>query len=103
VPARAVADLARDPGKDVRNLWGYVEAGDAARACRLALDAPAGFHPVIVSAGDTLCAAPTEELVRTYHPKTELRRPIPGTASPWSTERARRLLGFEPRWSWRSR
>jgi nucleoside-diphosphate-sugar epimerase len=30
-----------------------------------------------------------------------LTRPVPGTASPWSTERARRLLGFEPSWSWR--
>jgi nucleoside-diphosphate-sugar epimerase len=98
---QAAARLAEDPGNDARNLWSYAGTQDAARACRLALEAPAGFHPVNICAGDTLCEAPTEELIRRYHPDTEVRRPIPGTGSPWSTERARCLLGFEPGWSWR--
>ena len=40
--------------------------------------------------------------LRTLLPTTELRRPLPGNASAWSTTtRARELLGFVPEYSWR--
>lgn len=100
--ADLVARLAADPGPEARNLWGYVEVHDAARACVAALRVKEGFHAVNVCAADTLCAAPTAELLARYHPSTEVREPIVGTASAWSTARARDLLGFAPRWSWRS-
>jgi nucleoside-diphosphate-sugar epimerase len=93
------ARLTVDPTEQAQNLWSYVEAGDAARACRLALTAPAGFHVVNVCAAETLCKVPTEELVRTYHPQTKAREPLPGTATPWAMDRAYELFGFQPEWS----
>lgn len=77
-------------------LWGYIEIGDAARACRLGLDAPPGFHPLNIVAPDTLSDVPTADLLARWHPDTVVRTPIEGTATPYSIERAEKLLGFVP-------
>lgn len=99
------AELAADPKLGVawRLLWGYIDIRDAAAACRLAIEASGlGFEPVNVVAADTLAARPTEELIRTYSPSVELRAPIPGTRGGFAIEKGRRLLGWEPRYSWRN-
>jgi nucleoside-diphosphate-sugar epimerase len=97
---------ANDPGftpeQDATNLWGYVDVRDAARAFRLGLEADVtGFTAFNITANDTLRTEPTEELLRTLLPTTELRSPLPGNASAWCTIRARELLGFVPTHSWR--
>ena len=75
---------------------------DAARAFRLGLDADlTGFTAFNITADDTLRVEPTEELVQTLLPSTELRDSLPGNASGWSNSRARELLGFVPAHSWR--
>jgi nucleoside-diphosphate-sugar epimerase len=85
-----------------RVLWGYIDARDAASICRLALEAEhIGFEAFNVTAADTLAELPTEELLRTYAPSVEIREPIPGFASPYSIAKGKRLLGWEPRHSWR--
>ena len=85
-----------------RVLWGYVDARDAASICRLALEADHIDYEVFNVAGpDTLAEMPTEELLRTYAPTVEIREPIPGFASPFSVAKAKRILGWEPRHSWR--
>lgn len=95
------ADLAMDDWW--RLLWGYVDVRDVATACRLALESPGfGYEAFNVVAGDTLSDIPTEELIRTHAPTVELRSPIPGTSSAFSIEKARRVLGWEPRHSWRT-
>jgi nucleoside-diphosphate-sugar epimerase len=103
--AKAVAkEVSADPRIETwrRILWGYVDLRDAAAACRLGIEAEGlGFEPFNVVAADTLSATPTEELIRTVTPSVEIRRPIPGTASAFSTEKARRLLGWTPAHSWR--
>jgi nucleoside-diphosphate-sugar epimerase len=107
LPADAAERAARvraDPADDNwwRLLWGYVDARDAATACRLGVEAEGiGFEPFNVIAADTLSDAPTEELIRHYAPSIEIRSPIPGIASAFSIEKARRLLGYEPKHSWR--
>ncbi len=84
-------------------LWGYVDARDAAAACRLALEADfGGFEPFNVVAPDTQSHTPTEDLLRLYAPNTELKGKLPGTTSGYSTEKARRLLGWECQYGWRS-
>jgi nucleoside-diphosphate-sugar epimerase len=91
-----------DPVGLARLLWGYVDARDAGAACRLAIEADGfGFAAFNVVAADTLCTAPTEELIRRHLPETEIRAPFPGTAGGFAIEQARRLLGWEPRHSWR--
>ena len=103
IPIRAAPRA--DPGADDRRRapWGDVDVRDAAMACRLALEAEGlGFAAVNVTAADTLVEVPTEELIRRFAPATELRRAIPGTAAAFSLDRTRRLLGYEPRHTWRA-
>ena len=103
---RAAAERLRDdPGLDNqwRLLWSYVDVRDVASACRLAIEADGiGFAPFNIVAADTLASQPTEDLIRRYCPDTELRAPIPGFGAGFSIERARRLLGWEPRFGWRA-
>jgi nucleoside-diphosphate-sugar epimerase len=102
--ARRVREVAADPdtGRSAAELWGYLELGEAAAACRAALAAPPGFHAVNVAAPDTLSEIPTGNLLARYHPGTPVRPGFTGSAGAWSTARAARVLGFAPRWSWRT-
>jgi nucleoside-diphosphate-sugar epimerase len=85
-----------------KQFWGYVDLRDAATICRLGIEVDGlGFEPFIVTAADTLSATPTEELIRREVPSAEIREPIEGTASAFSIEKARRLLGYAPQFSWR--
>ncbi|MFF2847297.1 NAD-dependent epimerase/dehydratase family protein [Streptomyces sp. NPDC058001] len=89
------ARLTREPGAGARDLWTYLEVGDAARAALLALDVPGpGAHAVHVCAPEIIVPFRTEELLRRYHPTATLRRPLPGRTAPVDTSAARRLLGF---------
>ncbi len=86
-----------------RLLWAYIDLRDAATVCRRAIEVDGlGFQVFNVTAADTLGSDPTEDLIRTYAPAVEIRQPIPGTATAWSIDKARRLLDWEPRYSWRS-
>ncbi len=102
--ARRVAELRPTPDRDAVNLWGYVDVRDAATACRLGVEAAGqglGFEAFNIIAADTLREEPTAELIRRHCPGVELRGPIPGAATGWSIDKARRLLGYAPRHSWR--
>lgn len=104
--AAKAATIAEDPRADDwwRLLWGYVDARDAALACRLALEAPKiGFEVFNVTAADTLSDVPTELLINRFTPSVTLRAAIRGTESAFSLAKARNLLGFSPRYSWRTR
>jgi nucleoside-diphosphate-sugar epimerase len=99
---RAAANTAEHPERGARVLWGYVDVRDAALAVRLALESEGiGFEPIIITAADTLSETPTDELLRLHAPEVERRGPIAGTGSAFSLSKARRLLGYEPRQSWR--
>jgi nucleoside-diphosphate-sugar epimerase len=90
------------PGEGARELWGYVDVRDAAQACLLGLESKGlEFEVFNIVAGDTLSETPTEDLIQTYLPKVEVRHPIEATGSAWSTEKARKLLGYIPQHSWR--
>ncbi|WP_241837544.1 NAD-dependent epimerase/dehydratase family protein [Streptomyces sp. CB02115] len=89
------ARLTADPAAGARDLWTYLEVRDAARAALLALEVPGrAAHAVHLCAPEIIVPYPTEELLRRYHPTTELRSPLPGRAAPVDTSAARRLLGF---------
>jgi len=89
-----------------RGWWGYVDLCDAVRACRLAIDVardhPFGFEPMNIVAADTLLDIPTEEMIRSVAPGTQIRRPMPGTASAFDIGKARRIIGWAPEHSWRN-
>ena len=83
------------------NLWGYVDARDVAQSCRLALDADVGAEHFIVAARDTVMNRPSRELMAEVFPGV----PYTPTGGDYDTllsiDKARRLLGYEPRHSWR--
>lgn len=91
------AELATDPGLHAGSLWAHLDSRDAARAFELALNAgvPGSAAVVYVAAPTTLAPQPTEELVRRYHPRAQLRAPLPGNTVPVDLSPARELLGFE--------
>lgn len=85
------------------NLWGYIDARDAAQAVRKALhvDFVGADHFVIANA-DTVMTRDSAELLAEVFPETPLRGEVVGTGTLLSIEKARRLLGFEPEHSWRN-
>jgi nucleoside-diphosphate-sugar epimerase len=96
------ADFRTRPEAWAHLFWGYVDVRDAAQACRLGIESEGlGFEAFNVTAADTLMETPTAELIREHCPGVELRQRMDGTASGWSIEKARRLLGYAPRHSWR--
>jgi len=83
------------------NLWGYVDARDVAQSCRLALDADVAAEHFIVAAADTVMNRPSRELMAEVYPSVPYR-PTPGDFDTLlSIEKARKLLGYQPAWSWR--
>lgn len=91
-----------DPVQRRWNLWGYVDARDAAQACRLALEADcAGAHEVIVAAADTVSDRPSSALLAEFFPDVPIRRALGESETLLSIDRARQLLGYAPRHSWR--
>ena len=82
-------------------LWSYIDARDAARACRLSLEADFGGHQAFnICAPSTIMDIPTRELIARYLPRvTDLRSGLDDRGSGYSIEKAQRLLRFEARCS----
>ena len=83
------------------NLWGYVDARDVAQSCRLALNADVGAEHFIVAAADTVMNRPSRELMAEVYPSVPCRPTTGDFDTLLSIEKARKLLGYEPAWSWR--
>jgi nucleoside-diphosphate-sugar epimerase len=94
-----------DPLERKWNLWGYVDERDVAAACRLALSVPAeavaGSPSFIIAAGDTVMDRPSAELLRRVFPDVPLTGEVGDYGTLLAIHRARKVLGFEPRHSWR--
>lgn len=84
------------------NLWGYVDARDVAQACRLALGASVeGSENLIVAAADTVMDRPSRDLMAEVFPNVPVADGLGKFETLLSIDKARRLLGYEPRHSWR--
>jgi nucleoside-diphosphate-sugar epimerase len=84
------------------NLWGYIDGRDGAQAVSLALaKAGPGFERFIIAAADTVMNRPNAELVAEVFPGVEVRGDLGVNDTLLSIDKARRLLGYEPRHSWR--
>jgi nucleoside-diphosphate-sugar epimerase len=92
-----------DPARRKWNLWSYIDARDAAQAVRKAVEAPlTGAEVFIIASPDTVMSRPVAELMAQFFPDVPWHRHPGPHESLFSTEKARRLLGFEPEHSWRS-
>ncbi|MGH7861535.1 MAG: NAD-dependent epimerase/dehydratase family protein [Candidatus Dormibacteraceae bacterium] len=88
-------------------LWGHVDARDVALAARLALEhldeLGPGNHPFNVNAAVVHARRPTRALIEEYLPAlARCATALDGDVTAYGVEKARRLLGYEPRYSWRT-
>lgn len=84
------------------NSWGYIDARDGAQAVRLALESTlTGFEAFIIAAADTVMTTPSAELAARFFPEVPFSREVTGTATLLGIDKARRMLWFEPKHSWR--
>ena len=92
-----------DPNIRKWNLWSYVDSRDVGQACRLGLEAPIqGAEHCIIAAADTCVTRPSRELMAEYFPHVRVTRALGEFESLQSSDKARRLLGYEPKYSWRT-
>ena len=84
------------------DLWAYVDARDTAESCVQALESDIiGAEVMTIAAPDTVMRQTNAELLAACYPGCRLR---PGTGpheTLISIEKARRLIGYEPKWTWR--
>jgi nucleoside-diphosphate-sugar epimerase len=76
-------------------LWSYIDARDAARVCRLALEADfCGHQAFNICAPDTILDAPTSEIVKKYLPQVRSLGKSDGRWSGYDTAKAEEMLRF---------
>jgi nucleoside-diphosphate-sugar epimerase len=102
------ADYARFPSFDTDpqsrkwNLWGYIDARDAAQAVRKAVEAPLrGAEVFIIANADTVMTRPNAELMAEFYPDVPFTAEVRQNETLLSIGKAQRLLGYEPQYSWR--
>ena len=84
------------------HFWGWTDITEAARACVLAIEADFGGHEAFfINGEDTSADEPTEELIKKVYPEAEIRSAMPGNATAISVDKAKRLLGWNPKVTWR--
>ncbi|HET9666939.1 MAG TPA: NAD(P)-dependent oxidoreductase [Desertimonas sp.] len=84
------------------NLWSYIDARDGAQAVRCALERDAtGFDVFIIASPDTVMRRSNAELLGELFPGVPLKRPIEPNETLLSIDKARRVLGYAPRYTWR--
>jgi nucleoside-diphosphate-sugar epimerase len=84
------------------NMWSWVDSRDVAQACRLALTADlTGAEVFTIAAADTLMKTPSRELMARCFPRVKVRDGIAEFETLLSIDKARRMLGYAPRHTWR--
>ena len=85
-----------------RDLWGYLDARDAASAFVAAVERPIEGHKrFFISAADTFAEIETAALVRAAYPHTVMKRALMGYETVFDLSEAREILGFVPAFGWR--
>lgn len=99
---RTLPERWADPGLRMGTFWSYVDARDAATACRLAMETPLSGHEVFnIAAATSRYPEPTDELVRKYIPGARIKEGHSGCWGGLDVTRAARALGFEAAHGWR--
>jgi nucleoside-diphosphate-sugar epimerase len=98
----AFKDFQSDPMLRKWNLWGYIDARDAAQAVRKALEANVkGAGVFIIANADTVMKRSSEGLLREVFPNVPVKKKLGTNETLLSIDKARRVLGYEPQHGWR--
>lgn len=91
-----------DPQLRKWNLWAYIDGRDGAQAVRRALDYQVkGTDVFIIASPDSVMETPNAELLAACFPDVPESRPFGKHETLLSIDKARRLLGYAPKYSWR--
>ena len=103
-----VADYARFPAFDADamarkwNLWAYIDGRDGAQAVRKALEHEAtGTEVFVIANADTVMSRSSAELAAQVYPGVTVTKELGEHETMLSIDKARRVLGYEPEFSWR--
>jgi nucleoside-diphosphate-sugar epimerase len=91
-----------DPHARKWNFWGYVDARDVAHSCRRGLEASlSGAEVFVIAAADTCMRRSNAELMAEVFPHIALAPGLAANETLLSITKAKRMLGYAPRHSWR--
>jgi len=96
------ASFDADPGLRRWNLWAYIDGRDGAQAVRRALKYDAvGFDVFVIANADTVMSRRSADLAAAVYPGVPVHRELGEHETMLSIEKARRVLGYEPKHGWR--
>lgn len=85
------------------NLWGYIDVRDAGQAVQKALETRGpGYETFIVANADTVMSRSSASLAAEVFPGVPVTKELGEHETLLSIDKARRLLGYEPQFTWRS-
>lgn len=85
------------------NLWGYIDARDFAQAVRKSIEVDfVGADFFIIANDDTVMEKTSAELMGEIFPDIPLNKELEGHETLLSIDKARKVLGFAPEFSWRN-
>jgi nucleoside-diphosphate-sugar epimerase len=85
------------------NMWSWVDARDVAQAARLALEVDvAGCDAFTIAAADTVMQRPSRDLMAEHFPGVPIQGDLAEHGTLLSIEKAKRVLGYAPRHTWRT-
>ncbi len=90
-----------DPRGRASGQWAYIDGRDAAKACRLALEANFTGHEVmIVAAPESSMKQATDDLIKKHLGRIAKKTRLKGNWSGVDSAKARKLLGFKAEHHW---
>jgi nucleoside-diphosphate-sugar epimerase len=91
-----------DPSNRKWNLWSYVDESHVAQSVQRALDTDVrGADAFIIAAADTVMRRPSRELMAEVFPGVPVAEDIPEHGTLLGIAKARRMLAYQPTFSWR--
>ena len=92
-----------DPFLRKWNFWGYIDARDVAQACLLAMERNLkGADNFIIAADDTVMEEDNKLLLDKVFPNIQIKGEIGKNKTLLSNEKAKKILGFKPEYSWKN-
>jgi len=94
-----------DEQKDIqkKNAWAYCDVRDASKACLLAIEKNnLGNQVFHITAPDTIMPDLSQDLVKRFFPNVALKRAVQGHETLMAIDKAKKVLGYEPQYTWRT-